>query len=297
MRVKRVLVIFVVIAIAGFGAFWMLTRPSPLPADQFADLVGDPSNGEQVFWAAGCAACHSDPKAEGEERLILSGGYRMVGPFGTFVAPNISPGPEGIAEWSAHDLANALIAGVSPQGRHLYPALPYTTYSRMRPQDVVDVMSYLNTLPVSDVPSQPHELSFPFTVRRGLGIWKRLNLRSDWVMADVNTPELERGRYLVEALGHCAECHTPRNAIGALDTSSWLQGAPNPSGKGMIPGISAKQLDWSAQDIAYYLETGFTPDFDSAGGQMAKVILATGKLSPTDREAIAAYLKVPIASD
>jgi len=145
------------------------------------------------------------------------------------------------------------------------------------------------------VSSQPHELGFPFSIRRGLGLWKRINLRPDWVLQDVATPELERGRYLVEALGHCAECHTPRNAIGGLDISQWMQGAPNPSGQGTIPAISPDNLDWAAADIAYYLETGLTPDFDSAGGQMVKVIEGTAKLSPDDRQAIAAYLKTPVA--
>lgn len=294
---KRFLFVCLILAIVGLGGFWVLSRPQVLSADLYESLDGDLSNGQQVFWATGCAACHADPMAEGKDRLVLSGGYRMVSPFGTFVAPNISPSPEGIGGWSTYDLANALIAGVSPQGRHIYPALPYTSYSRMHPQDVVDLMAYLKTLPPSDVANQPHELRFPFTVRRGLGIWKRLNMQQDWVLRDAPTPELERGRYLVEALGHCTQCHTPRNAIGGLDTKRWLQGAPSPSGQGTIPGISAEQLDWSVDDIAYYLETGFTPDFDSAGGQMAKVILATAELSSADRAAIALYLKTPIASD
>ncbi len=287
----------IVIVLAVFTAFWILSRPQILPPEDYVNRVGDRSKGEQLFWAAGCASCHADPAAEGQDKLILSGGYRIDSPFGTFIAPNISPGPVGIAEWTTYDFANALLAGVSPDGSHIYPALPYTTYTRMNPQDVVDLKAFIDTLPVSDVPNQPHELSFPFNVRRGLGLWKQLNLSPDWVVTDVATPQLQRGRYLVEALGHCAECHTPRNLIGGLDTSRWLQGAPNPSGKGDIPAISADKLDWSVDDIAYYLETGFTPDFDSAGGQMSKVIFGTAKLSSEDRRAIAAYLKLPSPVD
>ena len=100
-----------------------------------------------------------------------------------------------------------------------------------------------------------------------------------------------RGRYLAEALAHCGECHTPRNALRALDTGRWLAGAPNPNGKGEIPALIPNALDWAAQDIAYYLETGFTPDFDSAGGHMAEVVANFGRLTAADREAVAAYVK------
>ncbi|SFT49689.1 cytochrome c [Sedimentitalea nanhaiensis] len=288
---RSFLKVVVILGLAVAGALWVLSRPNTLPADAMNGLVGDPERGETVFWAGGCASCHAAPKAEGEEKLVLSGGYRIDSPFGTFLAPNISPGPAGIGAWSAQDLANALIAGVSPQGQHLYPALPYTTYTHMRTQDVADLKAYMDTLPVSDVASLPHELSFPFNIRRGLGLWKRINLTEEWTLTQASTPEIERGRYLVEALGHCAECHTPRDITGGLDRSRWMQGAPNPSGKGKIPAIDPANLTWSAGDIAYYLETGFTPEYDSAGGQMAKVVAGMAHLDPDDRAAIAAYLK------
>lgn len=272
----------------GAGIGWFLSAPRPLDADALAGLQADAARGETVYWAAGCAGCHAAPDATGDDaRLVLSGGYRMQSPFGTFIAPNISPAPEGIGGWSALDLANALLAGVSPDGAHYYPAFPYTTYQRMTLQDAVDLKAFLDTLPPSDVASLPHEVGFPFTIRRGLGLWKLLFKSPEWVMPEAP----ERGRYLVEALGHCAECHTPRNALGGLDTARWLQGAPNPSGKGTIPGIHAAKLTWSAKDIAYYLETGFTPDFDSAGGSMTDVIAHMAKLTPEDRMAIAEYLK------
>lgn len=294
---KRFLTIGLVVILATSAVLWTLSRPQALQVDLYTDLQGDTSRGERVFWAAGCASCHADPAAVGDDKLVLSGGYRIESPFGAFVAPNISPGPEGIAGWTTYDLANALIAGVSPEGRHLYPSLPYTTYNRMAPQDVADLKTFMDSLPVSDTVSQPHDLGFPFNIRSSLGLWKLLNLRKDWVVTDVPSPQLQRGRYLVEALGHCAECHTPRNMIGGLDTGRWMQGAPNPSGKGTIPAISADKLDWPAGDIAYYLETGFTPDFDSAGGQMSKVVSALAKLSSEDRQAIAAYLKIPTSTD
>lgn len=278
----------VIVAILGAIGAWVFSRPERIPEQAVAALSGDAERGETVFRAGGCASCHAAPGSD--DTLTLAGGYRIQSPFGTFVAPNISPSAQGIAGWSVHDLANALMAGVSPEGRHYYPSFPYTTYIRMSLRDVADLKAFLDTLPGSDAISQPHELRFPFTIRRGLGLWKRLNLKQGWV-ADAADAQARRGRYLVEALGHCGECHTPRDVTGGLDTARWLQGAPNPSGKGKIPAINAANLDWSAPDIAYYLETGFTPDYDSAGGNMVRVIENMAHLTPGDRAAIAAYVK------
>lgn len=287
----------IILTLAAVAIFWLLTRPQQVDADLFADLQGDQSRGETVFWASGCASCHAAPGAKGEDRLLLVGGYRIDSPFGTFIAPNISPSAQGLAGWRVEDLANALLHGVSPDGRHYYPAFPYGSYRNMRLQDIVDLKTFLDILPPSNAESRPHELSFPFTLRRGIGLWKQLHLSSDWVLKEADTPELQRGRYLVEVLGHCAECHTARTATGGLDRSQWMAGAPNPSGKGRIPAISPDKLDWSITDITYYLETGLTPDYDSAGGQMASVIANMGHLSTEDRQAIAAYLKaLPVAA-
>ena len=288
---KRLLRFAFILAICAAAVGWFATAPVRVAKDTYATLTGDVAKGEIVFWASGCASCHAAPKAEGADKLTLSGGYRIISPFGTFIAPNISPSPQGIAGWTTYDLANSLIAGVTKSGQHHYPSLPYTTYTKMQPQDVADLKAFLDQLPTSEVASLPHELGFPFSIRRGIGLWKRLNLPDEWVLAEADTPELERGRYLVEALGHCAECHTPRNVMGGLDVARWMQGAPNPSGKGDIPAITPDKLDWSAGDIAYYLETGFTPEFDAAGGQMAKVVEAMSHLSASDRSSIAAYLK------
>lgn len=280
-----------ILILLGAVAFWLLTRPQSVDADLFTGLQGDPESGETIFWAGGCASCHAAPEAKGDARLVLAGGYRIESPFGTFIAPNISPTAEGLAGWSVEDLGNALLHGTSPEGRHYYPSFPYGSYQHMQPQDIADLKAFLDTLPPSDATSLPHEVRFPYNLTRGIGLWKRLNMTSGWVLENADTPELERGRYLVEALGHCAECHTPRTATGGLDRSQWMAGAPNPSGKGRIPAISPEKMDWSATDIAYYLETGLTPDYDSAGGQMVSVIANMGHLPKEDRHAIAAYLK------
>lgn len=275
-------------AIFALAALW-ITPPKTLDPERFSSLEGDAAAGERLFWAAGCASCHAVP--EGDDKLTLAGGERFATPFGTFVAPNISMDPDhGIGDWTLADFANALLEGTSPEGRHYYPTFPYATYTRMADQDVAHLWAFFQTLPADPTPSQPHDLGFPFNIRASLGGWKLLYLNRDWIVG-ASTPELETGRYLVEALGHCGECHTPRTFLGGSDYSAWLSGAPNPTGKGTIPDLTPDKLTWSAEDIAYYLETGFTPDFDTAGGEMAEVVRNTGRLPHDDRAAIAAYVK------
>ena len=287
----RILPTLSVLIVAGAAGGWWITAPSPLPAATFDGLTGDPARGELVFTAAGCASCHVAPDATGDAQLVLAGGQKFPSDFGTFIAPNISPAPQGIGGWTVADLGNALMAGVSPEGEHLYPALPYASYAKMQPQDVADIHAYIQTLPPSDAASQPHDLGFPFNIRRTLGVWKLLFLNTDWVLQGDLTPEEMRGREIVEALAHCGECHTPRNALGGMDTGRWLAGAPNPSGEGNIPNITPAKLTWSAGEIVSYLTTGFTPEYDSVGGHMAHVVENMAKLPDSDRQAVAAYLK------
>lgn len=282
----------IVMGCLGLAVFFWITRPGQVEADQFTALTADPINGAQVFHAAGCASCHTAPDADSSDMPVLSGGQRFGSDFGTFLAPNISPDTaQGIGGWTVVDFANALQQGVSPEGKHYYPAFPYTAYAHMSAQDIVDLKSFMDSLPASDLPSQAHEVGFPFNIRRSLGGWKFLFAGKDYVLTDAPTPQIERGRYLVEALAHCGECHTPRNALGGLDRSSWLTGASLP-GEGKVPGITVNQLEWLPEDIAYYLETGFTPDFDSAGGAMTHVVENMARLPESDRNAIAAYLNL-----
>ena len=281
------------LAALGAGAFWFLTRPDTIPAAAFAGLAGDATHGELVFWAAGCASCHMVEGASGAAQLVLSGGQKFPSDFGTFIAPNISPDPvQGIGGWDLAMFANAVMRGVTPEGQHLYPVLPYGAYNKMDLQDVADLKSFIDSLPASATASLPHDISFPFTFRRGLGLWKLLFLKTDWgVPGDLPAPAA-RGRYIAEALAHCGECHTPRNPIGGLKRSAWLSGAPNPSGKGTIPNITPGKLDWSEAEIVAYLTSGFTPDFDSVGGLMAHVVENMARLPESDRQAVAAYLKL-----
>lgn len=288
---RRALGTLAVLALAGAAAAWWLTAPDPLRASALDGVIGDAGRGAAVFAAAGCASCHRPAGAEASEAPVLSGGRGFASGFGTFYAPNISPSPAGIGDWTDLEIVNAITRGVSPEGAHYYPAFPYPAYNKAELRDVADLVAFLRTLPPSDAESRAHEVGFPFGIRRAVGVWKLLFLSDDWVLQGDLAPEVERGRYLVEALGHCGECHTARNALGGLDRSRWMGGAPNPVGEGRIPNVTPGGLSWSEGEIAAYLATGFTPDFDVAGGEMAEVIRNISRLTDADRAAIAAYLK------
>ena len=294
---RKLAVVAILLAMAGGLAFWFLTAPNRLPNQRLAAIgEGDAARGEQVFWAGGCTSCHAAPGATGDAKLSLSGGLELATDFGTFVAPNISSDTsDGIGAWSVADFANAMMAGVSPDGSHYYPAFPYTSYTRMSDQDVADLFAFMKTLPAVSGAAPGHKIGFPFNIRRAMGGWKLLFMRSGQAvtLAEV-TPQVERGQYLVEGPGHCGECHTSRNLVGGIYYSNWLAGAPAAEGEGFVPNITSGEGglgSWSAADIAYYLESGFTPEFDSVGGAMVAVQQNMAKLSKDDRDAIAAYLK------
>jgi mono/diheme cytochrome c family protein len=286
----------VVLAIVAAAVAWLVTAPSPLEAAQLPAHQADAANGERIFHAGGCASCHAAPEARGEERLKLGGGLELATPFGLFRAPNISPDADtGIGGWSDIDFVNAVLRGVSPGGAHYYPAFPYGSYAKMTVEDALDLKAYLDTLPPVANEVAGHELDFPYNIRRGVGLWKRLYLSPEPVMAlGSDDAVLSRGQYLVEGPGHCGECHTPRDAMGGLRLSQWLAGAPNPEGRGVIPNITPHEQGiggWSAGEIADALKTGFKPDFDTLGGRMAAIQAELAHLPDDDLAAIAAYLK------
>lgn len=281
------------LATLGAVAGWLLTAPQPLPADALAQRPGDAARGARLFHAGGCASCHAAKGAKGDARLRLGGGAPLVTPFGTFQPPNISPGPDGIGSWSLAEFDNAMRRGISPDGRHYYPAFPYTSYARMRPGDIADLFAFLTRLPAVAGKPAAGDIPFPFNIRRGIGLWKRLYLNPAPVIAlpASASGEVRAGQYLAEGPGHCGECHSPRDGIGGIDKASWLAGAPDPEGKGKVPNITPGKLKWSAAEIADYLKTGFTPDYDSVGGTMVEVQANMAELTEADRAAIAAYLK------
>ena len=271
--------LIVLVAIVAAIGLWV-TRPKTDGAEVLAGLTPDAAHGETVF-------------TEGEAKLVLSGGQEFPSPFGTFHAPNISMDPEaGIGDWTALDFWNALHHGTSPDGQHYYPVLPYGAYIHLDPQDVVDLHAYMQDLPADGTPSRPHDVSFPFNIRLALGGWKLLFLNEGWVMEGDLSPQLSRGRELVEAMGHCAECHTPRNALGGLkEGANWLTGAPNPAGRGTFPDLTPPEMSWSEAELVEYFTSGFTPEFDTAGGHMALVVENLAALPEADRAAVAAYIK------
>ncbi len=254
-------------AAAAFGVFWWLTAPPVILAVTEPLHKPNPANGLTTFNAGGCSSCHAVPGQP--DRLRLGGGLAVPSPFGTFYVPNISPDPvDGIGRWTEAEFVNAVTRGISPGGFHYFPAFPYTSYQHAKVGDVRDLFAYLKT-------------------------WKLLFMDGKPFMPDAaRSAQWNRGAYLVNSLGHCAECHSSRNLLGGIIADKRFAGGPNPEGEGWVPNITQKGLEeWSTKDIEYFLETGQLPDGDSAGGAMARVIKNTSQLSPEDRAAMAQYLK------
>jgi mono/diheme cytochrome c family protein len=287
--------IFLSAALAGaavLGVYWWLTATPIALAVTARAYTPNLANGRATFNAAGCASCHAVPGQP--DRLRLGGGLAIPSPFGTFYAPNISPDPaDGIGRWTEADFVNAVTKGISPAGFHYFPAFPYTSYQHAEVNDIRDLFGYLKTLASVAGKVRDHDMPLPFNIRRNIGIWKWLFMDGKPFTPDLaRSAQWNRGAYLVNGLGHCAECHSPRNFLGGIIAAQRFAGGPNPEGEGWVPNITQKGLgDWSEKDIAYFLQTGEMPDGDSAGGSMARVIRNTSQLSSEDRAAIAEYLK------
>jgi mono/diheme cytochrome c family protein len=289
---KLVVVGTVVVAALALVAFWLLTIPETVPASVLAPRTPDLANGKIMFHAGGCASCHAVPKQEDKTRL--GGGLALGSPFGTFYVPNISSDrTDGIGAWTEAQFVTAMVKGTSPTGEHLFPAFPYTSYQRMSLGDIRDLFAYLKTLPAATGKVRDHALPFPFNIRRTLGLWKLLFLDGRPFAPDPSqTAEWNRGAYLINAPGHCAECHSPRNMLGAIKRNQRFTGGPSPDGQGGVPNITQQKLNnWTVKDIADTLTTGMTPDADFVGGSMAEVVRNTAQLSEADREAMATYIK------
>jgi mono/diheme cytochrome c family protein len=288
---KRV-VVAVVAVVLGAPAFWYLTIPATIPASALVPHTPDLANGRTIFLIGGCSPCHAVPKQKDETRL--GGGLALNSPFGVFHVPNISSdAKDGIGGWNEAQFVTAMVKGTSLAGEHLYPALPYTSYQRMRLDDLRDLFAYLKTLPAIPGRVRDHDLPFPFNIRRTLGIWKLLFLDGKTFTPDpAQSAQWNRGAYLVNGPGHCAECHSPRNLLGAIVASRRFTGGHSPTGQGGVPDITQGKLhNWKVQDFVETLETGMTPDSDRVGGLMVDVVANTKQLSAGDREAIAVYLK------
>jgi len=289
---RKLIAFIVVLGLVGLGAAWLLIEPKTEPASVFAVPHNvDLANGKVMFDVGGCVSCHTDRK---EDRTRLGGGVALPSPFGTFYTPNISPDQsDGIGRWTDAQFVTAMREGTSPAGEHLYPSFPYTSYRRMATTDLLDLFGYLKTLPPVKGRARDHDLPFPFNIRRTLGVWKLLYLNAKPFTPDPSKDaQWNRGFYLVNGPGHCAECHSLRDALGGIPQGQRFVGGPNPEGQGWVPNITQQGIgSWSANDIAEFLKSGMTPEFDSAGGSMAAVIRNTSQLSDDDRMAMAVYLK------
>lgn len=254
------------------------------------DLI---AKGKYLTTAADCMPCHTGPNAK-----PFSGGLMLDTPFGGISSPNITPDVQtGIGSWSEKDFYRALHHGIGKGGEYLYPAMPYTSFTKMTEDDVKAVYTYLHSLePVSN-PRKPNTLTFPFNVRDGLAAWDLMYFTPGTFKPDPKvSDQINRGAYLVEGPGHCAECHTPRNVAGAMKGNDFLGGgkllgqpyyAPDISGS-LQEGIG----DWSVDEIVDYLHKGADAKKGTVFGPMADVVThSLSKLTDDDITAIATYLK------
>jgi len=275
---------------------WAALHPSRDVAD------GGPANlanGKTLFYVGRCGDCHSSASQNVE--TLLGGGRALKSGFGTFYMPNISPDQaDGIGEWTTAQFVRSMREGVSAHGRNEYPAFPYTSMQRMTANDLRDLFAYIKTLPPVAGKARDHDLKFPFTMRRGVGLWKLVFLDGEPLVADPQKSlAWNRGRYLVEGVAHCAECHSPRNFAGAIKTDMRFSGAPDPEGGGYVPNITQDETGigyWSQREIGDYLATGLTP-VTQAGKSMTPVITNLAHLSPDDRAGMAEYIKTLSAID
>jgi mono/diheme cytochrome c family protein len=297
-----------------FIAFALLALSPAIAQAECQNAEGDcpnVENGRYLYIAGGCASCHAAPASDQcddrkiADELAPKGGRCLKTAFGTFNVPNITPDLEtGVGAWSTTDFEVAMTDGSSPSnGRYYYPAFPYTSYQRMTRGDLIDLWGFLKTLKPVSAPARAHDVGFPYNVRASLGLWRIFNLNAKPFVPDpAKSNKVNRGAYLVEAVTHCGECHTPRGSLGGKIATQALSGAPMLEGKGYAPNITPHKTgigDWSEKDIAFALETGITPSGDTMGGAMVAVQRNTARLTKDDREAIAAYLKaiIPIANE
>lgn len=286
-------------ALLGGVGFLVGTAPEFYAATRARAIAGlggapDLANGKTIFHAGGCSSCHATENQPDKTRL--GGGHALkVAPFGTFFVPNISPHPaDGIGSWTIEQFSRAMVQGVAPDGRHYYPSFPYSSYQRMSGPDLRDLLGYIKTLPAVEGRIRDHDLPFPVNVRRSLGGWKFLFLDGQAFVPDAaRSASWNRGAYLVEGPGHCAECHSPRNILGVIQSGRRFSGGPDAEGKGFVPNITPHESGlktWSKGDIEEVLSSGLTPGGDSIGGVMAPVTRNFAELSKEDRLAVAEYL-------
>jgi mono/diheme cytochrome c family protein len=252
---------------------------------------GDAKRGQYLAKAGGCVGCHTEEK---QGAVAFAGGRALKTPFGIFYGPNITPDRKaGIGAWSEADFFKAMRLGVRPDGAHYFPAFPYPSFTRITDADLADLWAYLRSLPPASRASQAHDLRFPFGFRFLLWGWKWLFFKpGPWVPDAARSASLNRGAYLTDALGHCGECHTPRNFLGGPKKSRYLAGAKLPDG-GTASNLTPTRLKKRADgDLKEFLQSGLTPDGDVVAETMGEVIRnTTSQLTSADLDAVMAYLR------
>ena len=247
--------------------------------------------GKYLATAGDCISCHTAPGG-----TPFTGGLKIKTPFGLLLTPNITPDKEtGIGSWTKDDFFRALHDGVNKKDQDLYPAMPYTSYTKVSRVDVDAIYDYLRTLkPVSNA-VKVNQLSFPFNIRSSMIVWRELFFTPGFFKPDPSqSPAWNRGAYLVEGLEHCSECHSPRNLMGAIEPSKVFTGAviDNWYALNLSSNLTTGLGTWSTQDIADYLKNGKYPGKTSALGPMEEVVHnSTRHLSESDLLAMATYLK------
>jgi mono/diheme cytochrome c family protein len=264
------------------------------PAGAQAPNAAELARGKYIFGATGGCGCHTQPK-----QPVNSGGRKYDGPFGTVYSSNITPDPKtGIGSWTDDQIITAIRLGRRPNGERLLPVHPYPVFNGMAEGDLKAVTAYLRSLPPVYRANQPKKISVPLFESVFLPGWLAAFAPKETPPAAAPTAGIPRGEYLVRAVGHCGECHTPRTMTMATDNSRFLAGNPKGPEDAEVPNITPDKttgLTWTEDQIADYLGTGNKPDGDVAGGLMAEVIQGTTAgfkdLTRADHLAIARYLK------
>jgi mono/diheme cytochrome c family protein len=253
------------------------------------------ARGKYIFGATGGCGCHTEPKKE-----LNAGGRRYDGPFGTVYSTNITPDQQtGIGRWTDEQIITGIRLGRRPNGERLIPVHPFTSFNGMAEGDLKALVAYLRSVPPVSKPNRPRQITAPFFERVFLPAWLAAFAPRETPPPSAPTAGVARGEYLVKAVGHCGECHTPRGVTQAVDNARFLAGnrtGPENSKVANITPDKATGLGaWTVEDIADYLGTGLRPDGDVAGSLMGEMIQGTSAgykdMTEADRLAIARYLK------
>jgi len=281
----------------GAAAFWWLSAPTTLPATAIPAHAADLRNGEILYHAGSCLACHKPPEgAAGLDAGLPSGGAAFSTPIGTFYPQNLTPDADtGLGRWSALDFVNAMRLGTSPAGTHYFPAFPYASYRSMTIEDLLDLRGFLLSLPAVKSQARAPDVRLAAVARRGVGLWKRIAfLQAPYVPDPARTASWRRGAYLSNAPGHCGECHTPKNPLMVADNDRHMTGGPHPGGEGTVPslrGLLARKKYKDAADLTLALQNGEALGYeDLSSGGMAAIQENLSKLPESDVRAISEYL-------